>query len=55
MSQEQVVREVFFASQPKKRFAELKELGGLMVFLSCPAAASITGIALPIEGGWTAY
>ena len=54
MSQEQVVREVILASQPNKRFVEVKELGDLVVFLCSNAAASITGIALPVEGGWTA-
>ena len=42
------------ASQPNKRFVILDELGALTVFLCSPAATSITGIALPIEGGWTA-
>ncbi len=54
MSPEQVVREVILASQPNKRFVEVAELGALVVFLSSPAGASITGIALPVEGGWTA-
>jgi len=53
-SVEQVIREVILASQPNKRFVEVKELGDLVVFLCSRAAASITGIALPIEGGWTA-
>ena len=54
MSEEQVIREVILASQPNKRFVEVEELGELVCFLCSPAAASITGIALPIEGGWTA-
>jgi 3-hydroxybutyrate dehydrogenase len=54
MSQEQVVREVILASQPNKRFVEVKELADLVVFLCSPATASLTGIALPLEGGWTA-
>jgi 3-hydroxybutyrate dehydrogenase len=54
MSEDQVVREVILASQPNKRFVEVTELGELACFLCSPAAASITGIALPIEGGWTA-
>ncbi|MGA8692460.1 MAG: SDR family oxidoreductase [Xanthobacteraceae bacterium] len=33
----------------------VEELGALSVFLACDAAASITGIALPVDGGWTAH
>lgn len=54
MSQEQVIRDVILASQPNKRFVELEQLAAFVVFLCSDAAASITGAALPIEGGWTA-
>src|SRR3954468_17067473 len=52
---EQVIRDVLLAQQPNKRFATIEELGALSVFLASDAAASITGIALPIDGGWTAH
>jgi 3-hydroxybutyrate dehydrogenase len=52
---EQVIRDVLLAQQPNKRFATVEELGALSVFLASEAAASITGIALPIDGGWTAH
>ena len=52
---EKVIRDVLLAQQPNKRFATVEELGGLSVFLASDAAASITGIALPIDGGWTAH
>jgi 3-hydroxybutyrate dehydrogenase len=51
---EAVIRDVLLARQPNKRFASVDELGALAVFLSSDAAASITGIALPVDGGWTA-
>jgi 3-hydroxybutyrate dehydrogenase len=54
MSEEQVIREVILASQPNKRFVEVKEISDLVLFLCSSGAASITGVALPIEGGWTA-
>jgi 3-hydroxybutyrate dehydrogenase len=52
---EQVIRDVLLTQQPNKRFATVEELGALSVFLSSDAAASITGIALPVDGGWTAH
>jgi 3-hydroxybutyrate dehydrogenase len=55
IQREQVIREVLLAQQPNKRFATVEELGALTVFLASEAAASITGIALPVDGGWTAH
>lgn len=52
---EQVIHDVLLAQQPNKRFATVDELGALTVFLASEAAASITGIALPVDGGWTAH
>ncbi len=54
LSEERVIRDVILAVQPTKRFVEVDELGELALFLCSPAAASITGIALPVDGGWTA-
>ena len=53
VSEEDVVRNVMLAGQPTKRFVGLDELGGLAVFLCSDHAASITGAALQIDGGWT--
>jgi len=55
ISRDQVIRDVLLAQQPNKRFASVEELGALAVFLASDAAASITGIALPVDGGWTAH
>jgi 3-hydroxybutyrate dehydrogenase len=52
---EQVIRDVLLAQQPNKRFATVEELGALTVFLASDGAASITGTALPLDGGWTAH
>jgi 3-hydroxybutyrate dehydrogenase len=54
LPRDRVVREVLLARQPNKRFATVEEMGALTVFLCGDAAASITGAALPVEGGWTA-
>ncbi len=55
ISRESVIRDVLLAQQPNKRFATVEEMGAMAVFLSGEAAASITGTAIPIDGGWTAH
>ncbi len=52
---EQVIRDVLLAQQPNKKFTTVEELGALAAFLASDAAATITGIALPVDGGWTAH
>ncbi len=54
ISREAVIRDVLLAAQPSKRFATIEEIGALAVFLCGPGGASITGAALPIDGGFTA-
>jgi 3-hydroxybutyrate dehydrogenase len=54
LTREQVMNDVLLAAQPTKRFVELDQLAALVLFLCSDAAGSITGAALPIEGGWTA-
>jgi 3-hydroxybutyrate dehydrogenase len=55
ITREEVIRDVLLAAQPNKRFAEVEELGALAVFLCGPGGQSITGTALPVDGGWTAH
>lgn len=55
IAREKVIRDVLLAQQPNKRFATVDELGALTVFLASNAASSITGVALPVDGGWTAH
>ena len=54
LTEEQVIRDVLLHAQPTRKFVTTEEIGALAVFLSTDAAQSITGTALPIEGGWTA-
>ena len=54
IDREAVIRDVLLAAQPTKRFATVEELGALAVFLCGPGGTSITGAALPVDGGWTA-
>ena len=54
MPRDRVIKEVILASQPTKKFIEVEEIAAAAVFLCSEGAKSITGIALPAEGGWTA-
>ena len=55
IAREQVIRDVLLAQQPNKRFATVEELGAVTAFLCSEAAASITGTAMPVDGGWVAH
>lgn len=54
LPRDRVIREVILAAQPTKRFVEIGEVAALALFLCGESARSITGAALPIDGGWTA-
>lgn len=54
LTEEQVKRDVLLGAQPTKQFVTTEQLGALAVFLCSDQAASITGTALPVDGGWTA-
>ena len=54
LTEDQVIRDVLLHAQPTHKFVTTEEIGALAVFLCSPGAASMTGAALPIEGGWTA-
>lgn len=55
ISEEAVVKDVLLAAQPTKRFVEVGEIAALAAFLCTDDARSITGTALPVDGGWTAH
>lgn len=55
MSRESVIRDIMLVPQPNKRFASVDEIGALAAFLATESAASITGAAISVDGGWTAH
>jgi 3-hydroxybutyrate dehydrogenase len=54
LTEEEVIRDVLLHAQPTRQFVTTEQVGALSVFLCTDAAASITGAALPLDGGWTA-
>ena len=54
LTEEQVIKDVLLHAQPTRQFVTTEQLGALAVFLCSNAAASMSGTALPVEGGWTA-
>ncbi len=55
VSPERVLDEVLLAPVALKRLVEPAEVAELVAFLCGPAAASITGTSLAMDGGWTAH
>ena len=54
MSVEQAREELLREKQPMLAFSTPQNIGALAVFLCSDDAATMTGTALPIDGGWTA-
>jgi len=56
MTREEVINEVFLAEHAIKDFISVDTIAESILFLADnPAAATITGIALPLDAGWTAH
>ncbi|WP_395711912.1 3-hydroxybutyrate dehydrogenase [Reyranella sp.] len=54
IAREKVISDVLLQRQPNRRFVEVAELAALALFLCSDNGASVTGVALPMDGGWTA-
>jgi 3-hydroxybutyrate dehydrogenase len=55
ISAEKVVSDVLLKDTPTKKFSTVDEIASLAVFLASDNAASLTGQALAVDGGWTAH
>jgi len=49
------VSQAFVRQTPLGRIAEGADIADVVVFLASPPARWITGVALPVDGGWTAH
>lgn len=47
-------KELVLEKEPTGRMADPSDIGAVALFLCSKAAHNITGIALPVDGGWTA-
>ena len=54
IQRDEVISKVILERQPSKQFVKVEEIAALAVFLAGDLAASITGAAYSIDGGWTA-
>ncbi len=54
ISEDEVISEIMLQKAAVKKMLDPKTIAEVVKFLCSDAAESITGIALPIDGGWTA-
>lgn len=54
LSREEVIEKVMLAKQAIKSFIPIDLIAQTVAFLAADEATTITGTAIPVEGGWTA-
>lgn len=54
LTPEQGLRKLLEDKQPSNAWVKVEALGELVAFLCSPSADQITGLALPVDGGWVA-
>src|SRR5512146_9376 len=54
ITQEQAKAAMLAEKQPSGRFTTVEQIGALVVFLCSEGAANMTGVSIPIDGGWVA-
>jgi 3-hydroxybutyrate dehydrogenase len=54
LNEDEVLEQVMLAPQAVKRLVEPEEVAELVAFLVGPYGGSVTGVAVPMDMGWTA-
>jgi 3-hydroxybutyrate dehydrogenase len=54
LSESEVVTKVMLQKQAVKEFISVESLGQLALFLASDSASTLTGTAIPVDGGWNA-
>src|SRR5215203_6803183 len=54
LDESEVISKVILQKQAIKEFVPVESIGALCLFLASDEAATLTGVALPIDGGWSA-
>ncbi len=54
MTEQEVIQKIILEAQPTKQFVTVEQVGALACFLASKQAASMTGAAYQIDGGWVA-
>lgn len=52
--EDEVINTVILKAQPTKKFVQIDQVASLALYLASEEAGSITGAAMPVDGGWTA-
>ncbi len=54
LPEDEVIAKVILAKQAIKEFVPVETIAAVSLFLSSEIASTITGIAMPVDGGWSA-
>lgn len=54
LTEDEVKRDVLLSAQWTKKFVTVEQIAGTALFLCSDEAENITGVSLPVDGGWTA-